>query len=191
LTNSQFNISTRETETAESIKGCDLIVSNIPINQSGSATVGWNFLLTDQFVIIMMSSFSVMFFEVRIIQYNLYPLRPTYGTLYVQSALETILTPVTQKFFNWGATENSLCYVFIGISALLGYFLLMATQKVNKTQDRKLLVIGCFGVIACLASAFFVWPLAYTGQFAGPFLLPIFAAQIGIGVFSLERILHM
>ena len=98
------------------------------------------------------------------------------------------MTPVTQKFFNWGPNENSLCYVAIGISALLGYFILMASQKVFKTEDRTLLVLGCGGVICCMASAFFVWPLAYTGQFNGPLLLPIFAAQIGVGVFSLERI---
>ena len=94
-----------------------------------------------------------------------------------------MLTPLTQKFFNWGAVENSACYIAIGVAALSGYFVLMLVQKFLKTEDRTLLLSGCVGVTISMSTAIFTWPLGYYGA---NWLLPVFAAQIGIGVFFLE-----
>ena len=99
--------------------------------------------------------------------------------------METVLTPLTQKFFNWGAVENSACYIAIGVAALSGYFVLMLVQKFLKTEDRTLLLSGCVGVTVSMSTAIFTWPLGYYGA---NWLLPVFAAQIGMGVFFLESL---
>ena len=98
-----------------------------------------------------------------------------------------MLTPLTQKFFNWGAVENSACYIAIGVAALSGYFVLMLVQKFLKTEDRTLLLSGCVGVTISMSTAIFTWPLGYYGA---NWLLPVFAAQIGMGVFFLESLTH-
>ena len=114
-------------------------------------------------------------------------LKLTYFLYYFQSSLETVLTPLTQKFFNWGAVENSACYIAIGVAALSGYFVLMLVQKFLKTEDRTLLLSGCVGVTISMSTAIFTWPLGYYGA---NWLLPVFAAQIGMGVFFLESLTH-
>ena len=98
-----------------------------------------------------------------------------------------MLTPLTQKFFNWGAVENSACYIAIGVAALSGYFVLMLVQKFLKTEDRTLLLSGCVGVTISMSTAIFTWPLGYYGA---NWLLPVFAAQIGMGVFFLESLIR-
>ena len=155
-----------------------MIVSNL---ESEISPQGWKYLLSDAFVVVMMSSFSVMFFEVCDFYYYF-----EHMTLpHIQSSLETVLTPLTQKFFNWGAVENSACYIAIGVAALSGYFVLMLVQKFLKTEDRTLLLSGCVGVTISMSTAIFTWPLGYYGA---NWLLPVFAAQIGIGVFFLESL---
>jgi len=121
--------------------------------------------LTEQFVVVMMASFSVMFFE---------------------SAIEASLTPMTAYFFHWEAKENSLCYVFMGICALLGYVAIMVLQKVKNLEDRTALLVGSIGVTVGLTLGFFGFPL---GKYGDTWIFYVFGATVAISVFSLPFLL--
>ena len=117
--------------------------------------------LTEQFVVVMITSFAVMFFE---------------------SAMEASLTPMTAYFFHWENYENSICYVCLGLCALTGYIIIMVLQNKIKLEDRTALLIGAIGVTIGQTLAFFALPQGYYGC---PWILPVFAAVIGISVVSL------
>lgn len=119
--------------------------------------------LTEQFVVVMMSSFAVMFFE---------------------SAMEASLTPMTAYFFHWENYENSLCYVFLGVCALAGYIVIMLLQKFINLEDRTALLAGAIGVTIGQTLGFFALPLGYYGA---SWILPIFLLTVAISVFSLTR----
>ena len=94
---------------------------------------------------------------------------------------------MTAKFFDWNTTQNSLCYVAIGLTVLVGYFALMIAQKKWSLEDRTALLIGSIGVFVCMLSVFFTWPIAYNKSGTGtPWLFPSFCIEIGCGVFFLE-----
>lgn len=121
--------------------------------------------LTEQFVVVMMSSFAVMFFE---------------------SAMEASLTPMTAYFFHWENYENSLCYVFLGVCALAGYIVIMLLQKFINLEDRTALLAGAIGVTIGQTLGFFALPLGYYGA---SWILPIFLLTVAISVFSLPFLL--
>lgn len=121
--------------------------------------------LTEQFVVVMMSSFAVMFFE---------------------SAMEASLTPMTAYFFHWENYENSICYVFLGLCALAGYIVIMLLQKFVQLEDRTALLAGGIGVSMGQTLGFFALPKGYYGA---PWILPIFALTVAISVFSLPFLL--
>ena len=120
--------------------------------------------LTEQFVVVMTSSFAVMFFE---------------------SAMEASLTPMTAYFFHWENYENSICYVFLGLCALAGYIVIMLLQKFVQLEDRTALLAGGIGVSMGQTLGFFALPRGYYGA---PWILPIFAATVAISVFSLNTV---
>ena len=93
---------------------------------------------------------------------------------------------MTAKFFDWNTTQNSLCYVAIGLTVLVGYFALMIAQKKSNLEDRTALLIGSIGVFISMISVFFTWPIAFQRSGTGmPWLLPSFCVEIGLGVFFL------
>ena len=107
---------------------------------------------------------------------------------FLKSSLETILTPITAKFFDWNTTQNSLCYVGIGLTVLVGYFVLMIAQKKCNLEDRLALLIGSAGIFVCMISVLFTWPIGFNKSGTGtPWLFPVFCIEIGFGVFFLER----
>lgn len=102
--------------------------------------------------------------------------------MFFESAIEASLTPMTAYFFHWEAKENSLCYVFMGICALLGYVAIMVLQKVKNLEDRTALLVGSIGVTVGLTLGFFGFPL---GKYGDTWIFYVFGATVAISVFSL------
>ncbi|KJE88833.1 hypothetical protein CAOG_000412 [Capsaspora owczarzaki ATCC 30864] len=60
--------------------------------------------------------------------------------LFNQSTLETIVTLLTDKFYHWGQTNNSLMYMVIAATFILIYIFIHAVN--HRIQDRYLIVVG-------------------------------------------------
>ncbi|XP_068563596.1 major facilitator superfamily domain-containing protein 8 isoform X2 [Cebidichthys violaceus] len=61
-------------------------------------------------------------------------------TLFNQTALETMVTPMTQKYFSYGELENSVMYCLCGVEVIAGFlFVRWLSQRV---ADRVVLAVG-------------------------------------------------
>uniref|UniRef100_A0A3P9HJ52 Si:ch211-38m6.6 n=1 Tax=Oryzias latipes TaxID=8090 RepID=A0A3P9HJ52_ORYLA len=73
-------------------------------------------------------------------------------TLFNQTALETMVTPMTQRYFSFGELGNSLMYSLCGLEVILGFFFVRWLS--GKVADRAVLagglVICCFACVWCL-----------------------------------------
>ncbi|KAM3876397.1 major facilitator superfamily domain-containing protein 8 [Diretmus argenteus] len=95
-------------------------------------------------------------------------------TLFNQTALETMVTPLTQKYFNFGELENSIMYCICGVEVIAGFlFVRWLSQRV---AERVVLAIG---LITCNISC--VWCLIFLANPIGDF--PWQLAEFIIGVF--------
>ncbi|XP_028449889.1 major facilitator superfamily domain-containing protein 8 isoform X2 [Perca flavescens] len=75
-------------------------------------------------------------------------------TLFNQTALETMVTPLTQRHFSFGELGNSLMYSLCGVEVILGFFFVRWLSK--KVADRAVLAVGL--VICCTAC---IWCLIF------------------------------
>ncbi|KAG7524112.1 major facilitator superfamily domain-containing protein 8-like [Solea senegalensis] len=75
-------------------------------------------------------------------------------TLFNQTALETMVTPLTQRYFGFGELGNSLMYGLCGVEVILGFFFVRWLS--SKVADRVVLAVGL--VICCTAC---VWSLVF------------------------------
>ncbi|XP_051930530.1 uncharacterized protein mfsd8l1 isoform X1 [Hippocampus zosterae] len=95
-------------------------------------------------------------------------------TLFNQTALETMVTPLTQKYFNYGELENSLMYCLCGVEVIAG-FLLVRWLSLRVTE-RVILAVGlCICNISC------IWCLIFLANPLGSF--PWQLAEFVIGLF--------
>ncbi|XP_051766966.1 major facilitator superfamily domain-containing protein 8 [Ctenopharyngodon idella] len=95
-------------------------------------------------------------------------------TLFNQTALETMVTPLTQKFFNFGELENSIMYCICGIEVIAGFLFVRWLSK--HVAERVVLAIG---LILCNISC--VWCLIFLANPQGGFAWQL--AEFIIGVF--------
>ncbi|XP_062832892.1 uncharacterized protein LOC100556147 isoform X2 [Anolis carolinensis] len=95
-------------------------------------------------------------------------------TLFNQTALETMVTPITQKYLNFGELENSIMYFLCGVEVIGGFFLVRCLS--TRLTDRAILVLGLIICnIACVwCLLFLAWP---RGSFA------VLLTELVIGVF--------
>nr|XP_060623398.1 major facilitator superfamily domain-containing protein 8-like [Anolis sagrei ordinatus] len=95
-------------------------------------------------------------------------------TLFNQTALETMVTPITQKYLNFGELENSIMYFLCGVEVIGGFFLVRCLS--TRLTDRVILVLGLIICnIACVwCLLFLAWP---RGSFA------VLLTELVIGVF--------
>lgn len=94
-------------------------------------------------------------------------------TLFNQTALETMVTPLTQKYFNFGELENSVMYCICGVEVIAGFlFVRWLSQRV---AERVVLAVG---LILCNISC--VWCLIFLANPQGGF--PWQLAEFIIGV---------
>ncbi|XP_066477659.1 major facilitator superfamily domain-containing protein 8-like [Tiliqua scincoides] len=95
-------------------------------------------------------------------------------TLFNQTALETMVTPITQRYLNFGELENSIMYFLCGVEVICGFFLVRCLS--TRLMDRVILVLGL--VICNVACA---WCLLFLAQPRGS--LTVVFAELVVGMF--------
>ncbi|XP_062987942.1 major facilitator superfamily domain-containing protein 8-like [Elgaria multicarinata webbii] len=95
-------------------------------------------------------------------------------TLFNQTALETMVTPITQRYLNFGELENSIMYFLCGVEVIGGFFLVRCLSTI--LTDRVILVLG---LVICNVAC--VWCLIFLSQPQGTFAA--FLTELGVGVF--------
>ncbi|XP_077573518.1 major facilitator superfamily domain-containing protein 8 [Stigmatopora nigra] len=95
-------------------------------------------------------------------------------TLFNQTALETMVTPLTQKYFNYGELENSLMYCLCGVEVIAGFLFVRWLSR--RFAERVILAVG---LSICNISC--VWCLIFLANPLGDF--PWQLTEFVIGVF--------
>ncbi|XP_061636002.1 major facilitator superfamily domain-containing protein 8 isoform X2 [Phyllopteryx taeniolatus] len=95
-------------------------------------------------------------------------------TLFNQTALETMVTPLTQKYFNYGELENSLMYCLCGVEVITGFLFVRWLSR--RVAERVILAVG---LSICNISC--VWCLIFLANPLGGF--PWRLTEFVIGVF--------
>lgn len=95
-------------------------------------------------------------------------------TLFNQTALETMVTPLTQKFFGYGELENSVMYCLCGVEVIAGFFFVRWLS--GRVAERVVLAIG---LTICNISN--VWCLIFLATPLGDY--PWQLTEFIIGVF--------
>nr|XP_046155100.1 uncharacterized protein LOC123995486 [Oncorhynchus gorbuscha] len=94
--------------------------------------------------------------------------------LFNQTALETVVTPLTQQYFNFGELENSIIYCICSVEVITGF--LFVHWLCRRTSERVVLAVG---LILCHISC--VWCLIFLANPQGNFAWQL--AEFIIGVF--------
>ncbi|KAM9789566.1 major facilitator superfamily domain-containing protein 8 [Neosynchiropus ocellatus] len=94
-------------------------------------------------------------------------------TLFNQTALETMVTPLTQRYFNFEELGNSLMYSLCGVEVILGFFFVRWLS--GKVSDRAMLAVGL--VICCTAC---IWCLIFLCNLRGAYAWELTAFIIGV-----------
>ncbi|XP_071342029.1 major facilitator superfamily domain-containing protein 8 [Trachinotus anak] len=95
-------------------------------------------------------------------------------TLFNQTALETMVTPMTQKYFGYGELENSVMYCLCGMEVIAGFLFVRWLSR--RFAERVVLAIG---LTICNISG--VWCLIFLANPLGGF--PWQLTEFIIGVF--------
>ncbi|XP_031715172.1 uncharacterized protein mfsd8l1 isoform X1 [Anarrhichthys ocellatus] len=94
-------------------------------------------------------------------------------TLFNQTALETMVTPMTQKYFSYGELENSVMYCLCSVEVIAGFlFVRWLSQRV---ADRVVLAVG---LIICNISG--VWCIIFLANPLGGFSWQLTEFIIGV-----------
>ncbi|XP_077058572.1 major facilitator superfamily domain-containing protein 8 isoform X2 [Siphateles boraxobius] len=94
-------------------------------------------------------------------------------TLFNQTALETMVTPLTQEFFNFGELENSIMYCVCGVEVIAGFVFVRWLSK--RVAERVVLAVG---LILCNISC--VWCLIFLANPQGGFAWQLAEFIIGV-----------
>uniref|UniRef100_U3FX61 Major facilitator superfamily domain-containing protein 8 n=1 Tax=Micrurus fulvius TaxID=8637 RepID=U3FX61_MICFL len=95
-------------------------------------------------------------------------------TLFNQTALETMVTPITQKYLNFGELENSIMYFLCGVEVIAGFFLVRFLSA--RLSDRIILLLG---LVICNVAC--VWCLLFLAHPQGTFA--VLLTELVVGVF--------
>ncbi|KAM9849386.1 major facilitator superfamily domain-containing protein 8 [Aulostomus maculatus] len=95
-------------------------------------------------------------------------------TLFNQTALETMVTPMTQKYFNYGELENSVMYCLCGVEVIAGFLFVRWLSR--RVAERVVLAIG---LTICNISG--IWCLIFLAKPLGDF--PWQLTEFIVGVF--------
>ncbi|XP_066459568.1 major facilitator superfamily domain-containing protein 8-like isoform X2 [Eleutherodactylus coqui] len=94
-------------------------------------------------------------------------------TLFNQTALETLVTPLAQMYLGFQDLQNSLMYFLCGIELLIGFLVVRALSRC--CSDRILLVFGlCISNISC------IWCLLYLAKPKGSYGILLTEFVIGV-----------
>uniref|UniRef100_A0A671Q7U3 Major facilitator superfamily domain-containing protein 8-like n=1 Tax=Sinocyclocheilus anshuiensis TaxID=1608454 RepID=A0A671Q7U3_9TELE len=94
-------------------------------------------------------------------------------TLFNQTALETMVTPLTQKYFGFGELGNSVMYSLCGVEVIAGFFLVRWLSRV--LEDRVVLAVG---LLICSGAC--VWCLIFLANPQGGFAFELTEFIIGV-----------
>nr|CAB3263801.1 major facilitator superfamily domain-containing protein 8-like [Phallusia mammillata] len=75
----------------------------------------------------------------------------TFTVMFAQTGIETLLTPLTLQFFNWGELANSIFFCVAGVIIILSFIILIKLSKC--VADRQMLIVG-MAVMCCLYVVF-------------------------------------
>lgn len=96
--------------------------------------------------------------------------------MFVQTGLETALTPMTLMFFNWGGFENSILYCVCGVTLILALVVLSFLSK--RISDRVFLITGLFGLIIVYVT-FLIYVIELNRVGGTPdWLFPVFCVDV-------------
>ncbi|XP_059201060.1 major facilitator superfamily domain-containing protein 8 [Centropristis striata] len=109
-------------------------------------------------------------------------------TLFNQTALETMVTPLTQRYFSFGELGNSLMYSLCGVEVILGFFFVRWLSR--KVEDRAVLAVGL--VICCTAC---IWCIIFLGNPRGgygwemsAFIIGVFLQLLGLPFVAVSQV---
>jgi hypothetical protein len=108
-----------------------------------------------------------------------------FAVIFMQTSLETFLTPFTKDYFNWTEEANSILYAVCGVEIMIVFSLLVVISK--KISDRVLLVTGLVGNLSTLIFLIFWLPTAIPGRNQIADYL-CFSVPVFFNVFSLPLI---
>ncbi|XP_030631780.1 major facilitator superfamily domain-containing protein 8 [Chanos chanos] len=94
-------------------------------------------------------------------------------TLFNQTALETMVTPVTQKYFGFAELGNSVMYSLCGVEVIAGFFLVRWLSRL--VADRVVLATGVS--ICCVAC---VWCIVFLANPRGGYSLELMEFVVGV-----------
>ncbi|XP_039985666.1 uncharacterized protein mfsd8l1 [Xiphias gladius] len=94
-------------------------------------------------------------------------------TLFNQTALETMVTPLTQKYFGYGELENSVMYCLCGVEVIAGFLFVRWLSR--RVAERMVLAIG---LTICNISG--VWCLIFLANPLGGFQWQLTEFIIGV-----------
>ncbi|XP_056133476.1 uncharacterized protein mfsd8l1 [Lampris incognitus] len=94
-------------------------------------------------------------------------------TLFNQTALETMVTPLTQKYFNFGELENSVMYCVCGVEVIAGFLFVRWLSR--RVAERVVLAVG---LITCNISC--IWCLIFLAKPLGGFNWQLTEFIIGV-----------
>ncbi|KAL2097217.1 hypothetical protein ACEWY4_006424 [Coilia grayii] len=95
-------------------------------------------------------------------------------TLFNQTALETMVTPLTQRYFGFGELGNSVMYSLCGVEVILGFFFVRWLSR--RVADRVVLAVG---LVICAVAC--VWCIIFLAKPRGGYSVEL--AEFTIGVF--------
>uniref|UniRef100_A0A7N8YC07 Major facilitator superfamily domain containing 8-like 2 n=1 Tax=Mastacembelus armatus TaxID=205130 RepID=A0A7N8YC07_9TELE len=109
-------------------------------------------------------------------------------TLFNQTALETMVTPLTQRYFGFGELGNSLMYSLCGVEVILGFFFVRWLS--TKVADRAVLAVGlvicCTACIWCLI--FLCNPRGGYGWELTAFIIGVFLQLLGLPFVAVSQV---
>ncbi|XP_061695557.1 major facilitator superfamily domain-containing protein 8 [Syngnathoides biaculeatus] len=109
-------------------------------------------------------------------------------TLFNQTALETMVTPLTQRYFSFDELGNSVMYSLCGVEVILGF--LFVRWLSGKVADRAVLAVGL--VICCTAC---IWCLLFLCNLRGSyewklsvFIVGVFLQLLGLPFVAVSQV---
>uniref|UniRef100_A0A3Q1I432 Major facilitator superfamily domain-containing protein 8-like n=1 Tax=Acanthochromis polyacanthus TaxID=80966 RepID=A0A3Q1I432_9TELE len=109
-------------------------------------------------------------------------------TLFNQTALETMVTPLTQKYFNFGELENSVMYCLAGGVVIAGFLFVRWLSR--HVAERVVLVIGL-----SIANISCIWCLIFLANPRGDypwqlteFIIGIFLQVVGLPFVAVSQV---
>ncbi|KAM4694787.1 major facilitator superfamily domain-containing protein 8-like [Discoglossus pictus] len=109
-------------------------------------------------------------------------------TLFNQTALETLVTPLAQTYLGFQDLQNSLLYFLCGIEMLAGF---LAVRFLSRcASDRLLLCLGLFVCnISCIwCLVFLAKPKGSYGALLGEFVVGVFLQVLGLPFVSVSQV---